>query len=409
MYIIVIIILISFFIFFITLLVNILFKYDLKFGGELMDSKKIGLFIKELRQKNNMSQNALAEKIPINREAISKWENGRTIPDSSTLIRLSEIFKVSIDEIMFGEYKSKENEKKLQDINLMIYDDRNLINKKYNKTAKFLVVSLIVLLIMIVSFLLYYFLNSYDSVKIYTIESVPDDIYLTDGTIMLTGESVYFRLGNVNGIDENKIEKIVLYYDYKGNRTIIYKGTSGKDALIRDFYDYNEYFEIKNKNIKFDSLFVDIYYDNKVKNIQLIMKEDYSNKKIFFSKSKKTKLQKSESKEIISNDIINIIKKNFQEENGLYFKKIKIKGKLYNINYADDSASILIYWKDKKYNYSITYDAKYDSASYNKMDMELNLLDDCYFEKNKSQEYNCDSIVVDTLNSVFNEIIRGGS
>lgn len=76
-----------------------------------MDSKKIGLFIKELRQKNNMSQNILAEKIPINREAISKWENGRTIPDSSTIIRLSEIFNVSIDEIMFGEYKSKKNEK----------------------------------------------------------------------------------------------------------------------------------------------------------------------------------------------------------------------------------------------------------------------------------------------------------
>lgn len=76
-----------------------------------MDSKKIGLFIKELRQKNNMSQNILAEKIPINREAISKWENGRTIPDSSTIIRLSEIFNVSIDEIMFGEYRSKENEK----------------------------------------------------------------------------------------------------------------------------------------------------------------------------------------------------------------------------------------------------------------------------------------------------------
>lgn len=373
-----------------------------------MDSKKIGLFIKELRQKNNMSQNILAEKIPINREAISKWENGRTIPDSSTIIRLSEIFNVSIDEIMFGEYKSKKNEKKLQDINLMIYDDRNLINKKYNKTAKFLVVSLIVLLIMIISFLLYYFLNSFDSVKIYTIESAPDDIYLTDGAVMLTDESIYFRLGNINGVDENKISKVILYYG-NGNKSIIYKTSSGKDALIRDFYDYNEYFEIKNKNIKFDSLFVDIYYDNKVKTIQLILKEDYSNKKIFFSKSKKTKLQKSESKEIISNDVINVIRKNFQEENGLYFKKIKIKGNLYNINYADETASILIYWKNKKYNYSITYDAKYDSASYNKMDMELNLLDDCYYEKNKSQKNNCDSIVVDTLNSVFNEIIRGGS
>lgn len=374
-----------------------------------MNGKKIGLFIKDLRQKNNMSQNALAEKIPINREAISKWENGRTIPDSSTLIRLSEIFKVSIDEIMFGEYKSKENEKELQDINLMIYDDRNMINKKLNKISKILIVSLIILLIIIIAFLFYYFLNSYDSVKIYTIESVPDDIYLTDGAVMLTGENIYFRLGNVNGIDENEIEKIVLYYDDKGNRTIIYEGTSGKDALIRDFYDYNEYFTIKNKNVIFDSLFVDIYYDKKVKTIELIMKEDYSNKKIFFSKSKKTKLQKSESKEVISNDIIKTIKRDFQKENGLYFKKFKIKGNLYNINYVDDSASILIYWKDKKYNYSITYDAKYDSASYNKMDIELNLLDDCYYEKNKSQENNCDSIVADTLNSVFNEIIKGGS
>ena len=265
------------------------------------------------------------------------------------------------------------------------------------------------LLIIIIAFLFYYFLNSYDSVKIYTIESVPDDIYLTDGTIMLTGESVYFRLGNVNGIDENEIEKIVLYYDDKGNRTIIYEGTSGKDALIRDFYDYNEYFTIKNKNVIFDSLFVDIYHDKKVKTIELIMKEDYSNKKIFFSRSRKNGLKKSETKKDVNSNLISAIKKYFQEENGIYFKSLKINDTSYNINYINDTSSVLIYWKDKKYNYSITYDVKYDSASYNKMDMELNLLDDCYYEKNKSQENNCDSIVFDTLNSVFNEIIRRGS
>lgn len=373
-----------------------------------MNGKKIGLFIKDLRQKNNMSQNALAEKIPINREAISKWENGRTIPDSSTLIRLSEIFKVSIDEIMFGECKSKENEKELQDINLMIYDDRNMINKKLNKISKFLIVSLIMLLIIIIAFLFYYFLNSYDSVKIYTIESVPDDIYLTDGAVMLTGERIYFRLGNINGVDENKISKVILYYG-NGNKSIIYKTSSGKDALIRDFYDYNEYFEIKNKNIKFDSLFVDIYYDNKVKTIQLIMKEDYSNKKIFFSKSKKTKLQKSETKKDVNSNLISAIKKYFQEENGIYFKSLKINGTLYNINYINETSSILIYWKDKKYNYSITYDVEYNNANYSKKDFKLNQLNECYYEKNKSQENNCDSIVFDTLNSVFNEIIRGGS
>lgn len=374
-----------------------------------MNGKKIGLFIKDLRQKNNMSQNALAEKIPINREAISKWENGRTIPDSSTLIRLSEIFKVSIDEIMFGEYKSKENEKELQDINLMIYDDRNMINKKLNKISKFLIVSLIMLLIIIIAFLFYYFLNSYDSVKIYTIESVPDDIYLTDGTIMLTGESVYFRLGNVNGIDENEIEKIVLYYDDKGNRTIIYEGTSGKDALIRDFYDYNEYFTIKNKNVIFDSLFVDIYYDKKVKTIELIMKEDYSNKKIFFSRSRKNGLKKSETKKDVNSNLISAIKKYFQEENGIYFKSLKINDTSYNINYINDTSSVLIYWKDKKYNYSITYDVEYDNANYSKKDFKLNQLSECYYEKNNSQNSTCNSSIINNLNVVLDNIIKGGS
>ncbi len=70
-----------------------------------MDSNKIGAFIKSLRVKNNMSQKDLANKIPISREAISKWECGRTIPDPSTILRLSRIFDVSADEIMYGEYK----------------------------------------------------------------------------------------------------------------------------------------------------------------------------------------------------------------------------------------------------------------------------------------------------------------
>ncbi len=72
-----------------------------------MDSNKIGAFIKSLRIENNMSQKELADRIPINREAISKWECGRTIPDSQTLLRLSEIFNVSIDEIIHGELKQK--------------------------------------------------------------------------------------------------------------------------------------------------------------------------------------------------------------------------------------------------------------------------------------------------------------
>ena len=101
-----------------------------------MDSDKIGAFIKKLRIENNMSQNDLAEKIPIGRNAISKWECGRTIPDSSTILILSDIFGVSTDEIMCGEYKTKDNEKEVVDIHLQIYDDRNPIKKQLKTLLK---------------------------------------------------------------------------------------------------------------------------------------------------------------------------------------------------------------------------------------------------------------------------------
>ena len=61
-----------------------------------MNPDKIGKFILQLRSEKHLSQYQLADKIPISRQAVSKWERGQTIPDSSTLIRLSELFNVTI-------------------------------------------------------------------------------------------------------------------------------------------------------------------------------------------------------------------------------------------------------------------------------------------------------------------------
>ena len=74
-----------------------------------MNQEKIGNFIKSLRESHNMTQEELASLIPISRQAISKWERGLGIPDSSTLICLSKIFDVSINEILSGEHISSEN------------------------------------------------------------------------------------------------------------------------------------------------------------------------------------------------------------------------------------------------------------------------------------------------------------
>lgn len=77
-----------------------------------MNSNNIGKFISELRKKNNMTQRDLANKLMVTSQAVSKWENGRGIPDIEMLKKLSEIFKVNIDDILEGEALKKESKNK---------------------------------------------------------------------------------------------------------------------------------------------------------------------------------------------------------------------------------------------------------------------------------------------------------
>ena len=62
-----------------------------------MDTKDI---ILELRNKNNMSQEELADKVFVTRQAVSRWENGDTVPNTETLKLLSQLFDVSINTLL---------------------------------------------------------------------------------------------------------------------------------------------------------------------------------------------------------------------------------------------------------------------------------------------------------------------
>lgn len=66
-------------------------------GGRVMETKNI---IFELRTKRGMSQDELAEKIMVTRQAVSRWENGETIPNTDTLKLLSKEFDVSINTLL---------------------------------------------------------------------------------------------------------------------------------------------------------------------------------------------------------------------------------------------------------------------------------------------------------------------
>ena len=84
-----------------------------------MDQIKIGKFIAECRKKNNLTQMQLAEKLNITDRAISKWENGKGMPDSSIMLDLCNELKISVNELLCGEVISMDNTNKEQEQTLL--------------------------------------------------------------------------------------------------------------------------------------------------------------------------------------------------------------------------------------------------------------------------------------------------
>ena len=86
-----------------------------------MDQIKIGKFIAECRKSENLTQAQLAEKLNITDRAVSKWETGRSLPDSSIMLELCSILKISVNDLLSGEVVpmdnyNKEMEKKLIEV-----------------------------------------------------------------------------------------------------------------------------------------------------------------------------------------------------------------------------------------------------------------------------------------------------
>ena len=68
--------------------------------------------LKEARQKIGMTQDQIAEKIMVSRVTVSNWENGKSLPDIVSLISLSDLYGISLDELVKGDSKMTEKVKK---------------------------------------------------------------------------------------------------------------------------------------------------------------------------------------------------------------------------------------------------------------------------------------------------------
>ena len=68
--------------------------------------------LKEARQNAGMTQEQVAEKIMVSRVTVSHWENGKSLPDIVSLISLSDLYSISLDELLKGDSKMTEKVKK---------------------------------------------------------------------------------------------------------------------------------------------------------------------------------------------------------------------------------------------------------------------------------------------------------
>ena len=117
-----------------------------------MDQVKIGRFIAEKRREQGLTQAQLAEKLSITDRAVSKWENGRTMPDSSLMLDLCKHLKITVNDLLNGEVVSMENyneklEKQLLEVIKQKEEaDRRLLNLEWFV----IIISVLVLIVPII-------------------------------------------------------------------------------------------------------------------------------------------------------------------------------------------------------------------------------------------------------------------
>ena len=97
-----------------------------------MNQERIGKFIAELRKEKEFTQEELAETLGVNVKSISRWENGKTMPDLSLIPILSKELDVEISELLNGRKMTKEE---LIDLRNTLNDVINYSNSEMKKKA----------------------------------------------------------------------------------------------------------------------------------------------------------------------------------------------------------------------------------------------------------------------------------
>ena len=124
-----------------------------------MNQEKIGKFIKECRKKKNLTQEELASLLNVTDKAISKWENGRCLPDVSLFEKLCQVLDINVNELLNGEKLNEENyQEKTEKLTISLIGKLKENKRRYIKIS-ILAILLFFLIIILINTLSYSELN----------------------------------------------------------------------------------------------------------------------------------------------------------------------------------------------------------------------------------------------------------
>ena len=174
-----------------------------------MNQEKIGKFIKEIRKKENLSQKKFAEKYGVTYQAVSKWENGKNIPDISILKMMCAEYGMNLDDFLSDKKEFS----------------------KFGKDKKTIFILVIIMLVISVSVLM--IINKSDNdFELKTLAPTCDNFKLY-GTIAYNDNKSSIHISNISYCGKEDLSK------YKKIECTLYE-TSGKTKKEISKYNYEE-------------------------------------------------------------------------------------------------------------------------------------------------------------------------
>lgn len=307
-----------------------------------MKDKEIGKKIKELRLANKMTQAQLAEKLFVTDGVISKWENGKSLPDYNMLKQISKIFGVKTSEII-GEATERK------------FKDRLLFVIRFIK-AHFLRIVFDIVFVL----LLFFFLNNYNATSIYGIQEDSDFFDIEVGYFIVAKSRVVFTLNNIElDLDLSGYDEIdYKLYTYVNNEKIYFYEFAESDSIFFDYLKGEVFTEKVIAGIK-HNLYFEVEATSEeatlVKSVKLSL-DDLTDSDELFGKDKVSTYDSLvDNLKNIEVDGYMLLNKGFKKVGDTHTYEKTIEGDLISFNLDTNSMLVLISSKDVSNNYLYNY------------------------------------------------------